>query len=326
MLTAGHNSTTSALGICILAVARDADVQRRLRDDPALIPSAVDEFMRLETPVMAMPRWASRDTELAGRQIAAGDQLFLVWQSGNRDREFWGETADECILDRSPNPHLVFGLGLHRCIGDVVALLELRVTLEELLARTQLDRARGRAGADDLGALRRQQAAARVPLSQVTCQVSGCLRLCRSGNRARRGVVRRSALFIVVVACLATAGATLQAGAATDTEIRVSGTLYAGTPFQVSYEAIKPVGWNGTLVLDLDFNTWPATQRQWFLSHGYAIGGNQRTQNETAYEIKGYVDNLVQTRQFLIDALVTAGYEHPCRRGRSPSARREAAS
>ena len=82
MLTAGHNSTTSALGICILAVARDAEVQRRLREDPALIPSAVDEFMRLETPVMAMPRWAAHDTELCGRSIAAGDQLFLVWQSG----------------------------------------------------------------------------------------------------------------------------------------------------------------------------------------------------------------------------------------------------
>ena len=136
LLTAGHNSTTSALGICILAVARDPDVQRRLRDDPSLIPSAVDEFMRLETPVMAMPRWASRDTELRGRKIVSGDQLFLVWQSGNRDPDFWGETVDGCIIDRKPNPHLVFGHGLHRCIGDVVALLELRVTLEELLART----------------------------------------------------------------------------------------------------------------------------------------------------------------------------------------------
>ena len=137
LLTAGHNSTTSALGICILAVARDPDVQRRLRDDPSLIPSAVDEFMRLETPVMAMPRWASRDTELRGRKIADGDQLFLVWQSGNRDPDFWGgQTVDECVVDRKPNPHLVFGHGLHRCIGDVVALLELRVTLEELLERT----------------------------------------------------------------------------------------------------------------------------------------------------------------------------------------------
>lgn len=137
MLTAGHNSTTSALGICILAVARDPEVQRRLRAEPSLFPSAVDELMRLETPVMAMPRWASQDTELGGRAIAAGEQLFLVWQSANRDRAFWGDSVDECVLDRSPNPHLVFGHGLHRCIGDVVALLELRVTLEELLGRTE---------------------------------------------------------------------------------------------------------------------------------------------------------------------------------------------
>ena len=60
----------------------------------------------------------------------------LVWQSGNRDRAFWGESADECVIDRQPNPHLVFGHGMHRCISDVVALLELRVALEELLART----------------------------------------------------------------------------------------------------------------------------------------------------------------------------------------------
>ena len=90
MLTAGHNSTTSALGICILArrarPGRAAPAARR----PGLIPSAVDELMRLETPVMAMPRWASRDTELAGRRIAAGDQLFLVWQSANRDPRVLG--------------------------------------------------------------------------------------------------------------------------------------------------------------------------------------------------------------------------------------------
>ena len=114
LLTAGHNSTTSALGTCILAVARDEDAQRRLRDDPSMIPAAVDEFMRLETPVMAMPRWASRDAELRGRSISAGDQLFLVWQSGNRDPDFWGDTADVCLIDRTPNPHLVFGHGLHR--------------------------------------------------------------------------------------------------------------------------------------------------------------------------------------------------------------------
>src|SRR3954452_12992261 len=121
--------------------------------------------------------------------------------------------------------------------------------------------------------------------------------------------MKRAALLaaVLVAAVLSAAGSTLQAGAATDTQVRVNGTLHAGTPFQVSYEAIKPVAWNGTLVLDLDFNTWPATQRQWFLDKGYAIGGNQRTQNETAYEVKDYVDNLVETRRLLTEAMSASG-------------------
>lgn len=92
------------------------------------------------------------------------------------------------------------------------------------------------------------------------------------------------------------------AGADTGTPIDVSGTFHAGEPGQVVWRAIKPATWNGTLVLDLDFNTWSAAQRDWFLQKGYAIGGIQRTQNETAYELKKYVDDLVATRQKLIDA------------------------
>ena len=89
---------------------------------------------------------------------------------------------------------------------------------------------------------------------------------------------------------------------ATLAPIEVYGTFHAGEPGQVVYEAIKPRNWNGTLVLDLDFNFWPANQRIWFLERGYAIGGIQRTQNQTAYELKKYVDDLVATRQKLIDA------------------------
>lgn len=94
-----------------------------------------------------------------------------------------------------------------------------------------------------------------------------------------------------------------------DETVRVSGTLHVGTPGQVVYEAIKPADWNGTLILDLDFNGWPAARRDFFLSQGYAIGGNQRTQNETAYELKDYVDNLVTTRDLLIDAIEATGEE-----------------
>ena len=84
----------------------------------------------------------------------------------------------------------------------------------------------------------------------------------------------------------------------------LSGTFHPGEPGQVAWRVIKPANWNGTLVLDLDFapGGYSLTQRTWFLERGYAIGGIQRTQNETAYELKKYVDDLVQVRQNLIDA------------------------
>ena len=97
--------------------------------------------------------------------------------------------------------------------------------------------------------------------------------------------------------------------AAAATDVTVRGVLHEGERGQVVYEAIKPDEWNGTLVLDLDFNGWSADQRQWFLSHGYAIGGNQRTQNETAYELHDYVDNLVETRDLLMEAVSAADGE-----------------
>lgn len=84
----------------------------------------------------------------------------------------------------------------------------------------------------------------------------------------------------------------------------LSGVFHPGEPGQVAWRVIKPAKWNGTLVLDLDFapGGYNLTQRTWFLERGYAIGGIQRTQNETAYELKKYVDDLIQVRQNLIDA------------------------
>jgi pimeloyl-ACP methyl ester carboxylesterase len=84
----------------------------------------------------------------------------------------------------------------------------------------------------------------------------------------------------------------------------LNGIFHPGEPGQVVWRVIKPAEWNGTLVLDLDFapGGYSATQRTWFLERGYAIGGIQRTQNETAYELKKYVDDLIQVRRNLIDA------------------------
>jgi len=135
LIVAGHNSTTGALGNAIVRVATHSDVQARLRAECELIPSAVEELLRLDASVQAMPRWANEDTDLHDCAIAKGDQVMLLWASANRDPEHFAD-PDACLVDRAPNDHLTFGRGIHKCIGMDLARLELCVTLEELLART----------------------------------------------------------------------------------------------------------------------------------------------------------------------------------------------
>lgn len=137
LLVAGHNSTTSGLGNCLLRVAADPEIQERLRAEPELIPTAIEELLRLEVPVQGMPRWANQSVERHGRTIEAGEKVMLLWAAANRDPEAFPE-PHRCILDRNPNPHLTFGRGIHRCIGIDLARLELRVALEEVIARTDL--------------------------------------------------------------------------------------------------------------------------------------------------------------------------------------------
>jgi cytochrome P450 len=135
MISAGHDSTTSALGISILRLAESDEIQARLRREPELIPAAAEEFVRHETPVQAMVRFPVRDVELGGRTLRRGEQVELVWGSANRDPAAFPE-PERCLVDRTPNKHLVPGVGIHKCIGMPLAQLELRVALEELLART----------------------------------------------------------------------------------------------------------------------------------------------------------------------------------------------
>ncbi|MGI5326945.1 cytochrome P450 [Actinomadura nitritigenes] len=135
LLSAGHNSTTSSLGICALHLARDPGLQDELRRRPERLPAAIEEFLRHETPVMTTPRALAKDVEVGGRMMRAGEQVMLVWASANRDEEHFAE-PDRCVIDRAPNDHMVFGRGIHRCLGQPVALMEIRVALEELLSRT----------------------------------------------------------------------------------------------------------------------------------------------------------------------------------------------
>ncbi len=136
LLSAGHNSTTNALGNSILALARDPELQERLRTTPSEIPSAVDELLRYESPVMATKRLAVQDLEVRDRLIRAGEAVFLVWSSANRDERHF-DRPDECLIDRDPQDHVAFGRGIHRCVGMTLALIELRIAFERLLARTR---------------------------------------------------------------------------------------------------------------------------------------------------------------------------------------------
>jgi cytochrome P450 len=126
------------IGSMTLHVAQHPEVQQELRDDPSLIPAAVDEYLRLLTPYRGFARTATRDVELGGRLIGKDEPVAVVYASANRDEAVFDE-PDEFVLNR-PNigKHVAFGIGPHRCAGAPLATMMLRVTLEELLGRTSL--------------------------------------------------------------------------------------------------------------------------------------------------------------------------------------------
>lgn len=135
LISAGHNSTTSGMGNILLYLAEHGDVQDALRADPDAIPLAIEELLRLETPVQEMPRTATRNTELHGCPIKAGDRIAMFWAAGNRDPEIFPDPGCP-VLDRKPNRHLAFGYGIHTCIGAPLARLEMAIAIRELLSRT----------------------------------------------------------------------------------------------------------------------------------------------------------------------------------------------
>lgn len=137
LLEAGHGTTTSSLGIVVSYLAGNLDVQDELRASPAAIPAAVKEILRHDGPLSSMFRTAVKAAEIGGRQIRAGDRVSLMYLSGDRDDEVFPR-GDRCEIGRRPRRQdLVFGSGIHTCLGARLARLELRVAVEELLARTQ---------------------------------------------------------------------------------------------------------------------------------------------------------------------------------------------
>lgn len=136
LLSAGGESTTSLLGNAVRILAERPDLQQRLREDPSLVPSFVEEAARLESPFRFLMRSVPADTTLRGVDIPAGATVLLFWGAANRDPDEF-HAPDEVVLDREvPRHHLAFGRGIHHCVGAPLARLEARVVLTRLLART----------------------------------------------------------------------------------------------------------------------------------------------------------------------------------------------
>lgn len=126
------------LGSVVVHLSRNPGLQRRLRAAPELVPAAVQEYLRLFAPYRGFARTPTRDVRIGGRTIARDEPIALAYASANRDEDVFAD-PDEFVLDR-PNigRHLAFGAGPHRCAGAPLAVEMIRITLEELLARTNM--------------------------------------------------------------------------------------------------------------------------------------------------------------------------------------------
>ena len=133
-LLAGLDTVTASLGCSVVYLANHPEHRNALAEDPSLIPSAVEELLRWETPVPGIMRTVAEDVELHGEQLNVGDQVTCLLGSANLDTAEFPE-PDTVDFRRQPNRHLAFGGGVHRCLGSHLARLEMRVALEELHRR-----------------------------------------------------------------------------------------------------------------------------------------------------------------------------------------------
>jgi cytochrome P450 family 142 subfamily A polypeptide 1 len=135
VLVGGDETTRHVISGGLAALLEHPEQMQKLRANPGLVPSAVEEMLRWVTPIQNMNRTATRDAELGGQRIRAGDRLLLLYPSGNRDTSEFAE-PDRFDITRDPNRHVAFGgFGTHHCLGATLARLELKVLFEELLRR-----------------------------------------------------------------------------------------------------------------------------------------------------------------------------------------------
>jgi cytochrome P450 len=137
LIIGGNDTTRNSISGGVLALNQNPLEYDKLRANPSLIPSMVSEVIRWQTPLMHMRRTATRDLEFKGKKISKGDKVVMWYVSGNRD-DAAIDNADQFIIDRkNPRHHISFGFGVHRCMGNRLAEMQLRILWEEILQRFQ---------------------------------------------------------------------------------------------------------------------------------------------------------------------------------------------
>ena len=135
MVTGGNDTATGLLGGSAVLLTEHRDERRRLLEEPDLLPGAVEELLRLTSPVQGLARTATRDIEVGDTTIPAGDKVLLGYGAANRDEREFGPDAEALDVGRDVARHLTFGYGAHHCLGASAARLQARIALEELLTR-----------------------------------------------------------------------------------------------------------------------------------------------------------------------------------------------
>ena len=133
LLNAGHEASVNGAANSWWALFRHPDALARLRADPALVPTAIEELLRFDTPAPMFERWVLEDIEIDGVAIGRGQELALQFAAANRDHAAFSR-PDEIVLDRSPNPYLSFGAGIHHCLGAPLAKVEFDILFRRMIS------------------------------------------------------------------------------------------------------------------------------------------------------------------------------------------------